>query len=153
MLNILDLTYRIEGRILFENATANIPTGHKVGLVGRNGVGKSTLLKILNKELNAEGGSITTSRGAKIGMVSQEAPGGPESLIDWVLSQHTEMNDLLAEAETCTDPERISDIQLRLVDIDAHSAESRAATILSGLGFDADAQKRACGDFSGGWRM
>ncbi len=153
MLNIQDLTYRIEGRILFENATANIPSGHKVGLVGRNGVGKSTLLKILNKELNAEGGHITTSRGAKIGMVSQEAPGGPESLIEWVLSQHTEMNDLFTEAETCTDPERISDIQLRLVDINAHSAKSRAATILSGLGFDEDAQKRACGDFSGGWRM
>ena len=153
MLNILDLTYRIEGRLLFENATANIPSGHKVGLVGRNGVGKTTLLKILNKELNAEGGHITTSRGAKIGMVSQEAPGGPESLIEWVLAQHTEMNDLFAEAETCTDPERISDIQLRLVDIDAHSAKSRAATILSGLGFDHDAQQRACADFSGGWRM
>lgn len=153
MLNILDLTYRIEGRILFENATCNIPTGHKVGLVGRNGVGKTTLLKILNKELNAEGGHISTSRGAKIGMVSQEAPGGPESLIEWVLAQHTEMNDLFAEAETCTDPGRISDIQLRLVDIDAHSAKSRAATILSGLGFDDDAQQRACADFSGGWRM
>ncbi len=153
MLHINDLTFHIEGKRIFNAATAGIPTGHKVGLVGRNGAGKSTLLKLITGELNPDDGSITMTRGARIGYVAQEAPGGDRSLIDWVLDADTERAALLAEAETATDANRIADIQIRLTDIDAHSAPARAATILSGLGFDHAAQQRACQEYSGGWRM
>ncbi len=153
MLHINNLSYRIEGKPIFENATAGIPTGHKVGLVGRNGAGKTTLLKLITGELSAEDGSIFTPKTSRIGYVAQEAPGGPVTLIDWVLEADSERADLLAEAETATEPDRIAEIQIRLADIDAHSAPARAARILSGLGFDQDAQNRPCSEYSGGWRM
>ena len=135
MLHINDLTYRIEGKTILDSATAAIPPGHKVGLVGRNGAGKTTLLRLLKGEISPDDGSITTPRNARIGHVAQEAPGGDNSLIDWVLAADTERAALLAEAETAIDPHRIGEIQLRLTDIDAHSAPARAAQILSGLGF------------------
>jgi ATP-binding cassette, subfamily F, member 3 len=153
MLHINDLTYHIEGKRIFDAATAGIPTGHKVGLVGRNGAGKSTLLKLVTGDLHPDDGSITMSRGARVGYVAQEAPGGDKSLIAWVLDADTERATLLREAETATDANRIAEIQIRLTDIDAHSAPARAATILSGLGFDEVAQQRPCRDYSGGWRM
>ncbi len=153
MLHINDLTFHIEGKRIFDAATAGIPTGHKVGLVGRNGAGKSTLLRLITGEYHPDDGSITMTRGARIGYVAQEAPGGDKSLIAWVLEADRERAALLAEAETATDANRIGEIQVRLMDIDAHSAPARAATILSGLGFDEAAQQRACGAYSGGWRM
>jgi len=153
MLHINDLTYRIEGRLILDRASAGIPAGHKVGLVGRNGAGKSTLLKLIIGDLSPEDGSITLPKHGRLGYVAQEAPGGSDTLIDWVLSADTERADLLAESETASDPERIADIQLRLNDIGAHTAPARAAQILAGLGFDETAQNRACSEFSGGWRM
>ncbi len=153
MLHINHLTYRIEGRPIFDGATAGIPAGHKVGLVGRNGAGKTTLLRLITGEIAPDDGSISWPKSTRLGYVSQEAPGGDVSLIDWILEADTERASLLAEAETATDPGRIADIQIRLTDIDAHSAPARAARILSGLGFDDAAQKRTCREFSGGWRM
>ncbi len=153
MLHVNELTYRIEGRPILSGATCAIPSGHKVGLVGRNGAGKTTLFKLIIGDLAPDDGSITIQRGLKVGHVAQEAPGGSETLIEWVLTQDKERASLLAEAETATDPHRIAAIHERLGDIDAHSAPSRAAQILSGLGFDEEAQARACREFSGGWRM
>ncbi len=153
MLHVNELVYRIEGRLILDRATAAIPAGHRVGLVGRNGSGKTTLLRLLTGEVSPEDGSISTPRNARIATVAQEAPGGPESLIDTVLAADTVRAGLLAEAETATDPERIAEIQLRLTDIGAHSAPARAATILAGLGFDEAAQQRPCSEYSGGWRM
>jgi ATP-binding cassette subfamily F protein 3 len=153
MLHINDLTYRIEGKPIFESATAAIPEGHKTGLVGRNGAGKSTLLKLIAGELHGDDGSITMPRGARVGYIAQEAPGGPESLIDWVLAADTGRASLLDEAETATDPHRIAEIHTRLSDIGAHAAPARAAAILTGLGFDDAAQLRSCSELSGGWRM
>ncbi len=153
MLHINDLTFRIEGKPILEAATAGIPTGHKVGLIGRNGTGKTTLLRLITGELTPDGGSITLSKGARIGHVAQEAPGGPESLIGWVLAADVERELLLAEGDRATDPTRIGQIQERLNDIGAHAAPARAAQILAGLGFDEAAQQRACAEFSGGWRM
>ncbi|MEO0388921.1 MAG: ATP-binding cassette domain-containing protein, partial [Pseudomonadota bacterium] len=153
MLRLTDLRYSIAGKPLLEGASATLPAGHKVGLVGRNGTGKTTLFRLIRGEIPLDGGEIELPRRAKIGGVRQEAPAGPTSLIDTVLAADTERGALLAEAETATDPGRIAEIQTRLVDIDAHSAEARAATILSGLGFDAAAQARACAEYSGGWRM
>ncbi|MGH1577077.1 ABC-F family ATP-binding cassette domain-containing protein [Planktotalea sp.] len=153
MLKISDITYSVAGRTLVENASVTIPAGHKVGLVGRNGSGKTTLFKIIRKEMVLDTGSVHMPQGWKIGGVSQEVPGNEVSLIDTVLRADTEREALLAEAETATDPGRISEIQTRLTDIDAWSAEARAATILRGLGFTHEEQQQPCSAFSGGWRM
>lgn len=152
MLHVNDLTYRIGDRLILDHASFNLPTGSKVGLVGRNGAGKTTLFRIIQGELATESGSITLPRGMRIGAVAQEAPGGPERLIDVVLAADKERTALLAEAATA-DGIRRAEIEMRLTDIGAHSAPSRAAAILHGLGFDAQAQERPCSDFSGGWRM
>ncbi len=153
MLHINGLTYRLGERLLIESATAALPSGARVGLVGRNGAGKTTLLRLIRGDLSPESGSITAPKGARLGSVEQEAPGGTETLIDFVLSADVERTALIVEAESASDPERIADIQTRLVDLDAHAAPARAARILSGLGFDEEAQNRALGAFSGGWRM
>ena len=153
MLSINSLTFRMAGRLLLEDASLSVPSGTKIGLVGKNGTGKTTLFKIITGDLAPESGSISLVRNARVGQVAQEAPGGPDSLLDFVLRADKERSALLTEAETATDPNRISEIYTRLGDIDAYSAEARAGTILSGLGFDADAQQRPCSDFSGGWRM
>ena len=153
MLRISDITYSVEGRPLFEGASATIPTGHKVGLVGRNGAGKTTLFRLIRGELTLEGGEISVPNRARIGGVSQEVPSSNVSLIDTVLAADTERAALMAESETATDGDRIAEIQTRLADIDAWSAEGRAASILKGLGFDDPDQQRPCSDFSGGWRM
>ncbi len=153
MLRISDITYSVEGRPLFDGASATIPTGHKVGLVGRNGTGKTTLFRLIKGELALEGGSISLPSRARIGGIAQEAPASDVSLINTVLAADIERAELMAEAETATDPGRIAEVQTRLADIDAWSAEARAASILKGLGFDEEAQQRPCADFSGGWRM
>jgi ATP-binding cassette subfamily F protein 3 len=153
MLKIEDITYNVEGRPLFEGASATIPTGHKVGLVGRNGAGKTTLFRLIRGELALEGGAITLPQRARIGGVAQEVPSSETSLLDTVLAADTERASLMAEAETAHDPHRIAEIQARLADIDAWSAEGRASSILKGLGFDAEEQLMPCSAFSGGWRM
>ncbi|OHV76285.1 ABC-F family ATP-binding cassette domain-containing protein [Rhizobium sp. LCM 4573] len=153
MITITDLSARIAGRLLLDNASVTLPAGTKAGLVGRNGAGKSTLFRVITGDLTAETGSVSIPKNARIGQVAQEAPGTEEPLIEIVLSADKERAALLAEAETATDPHRIAEIQMRLVDIDAHSAEARAASILAGLGFDQAAQQRPASSFSGGWRM
>ncbi len=153
MLQISSIAYTISGRPIFKDASASINAGHKVGLVGSNGIGKSTLFRlILNPEL-LDGGEIFVPPRWRVGMTSQEAPGGPERLVDVVLAADTERAALLAEEEACQQPERLAEIHARLTDIDAHSAPARAAQILAGLGFDEEAQQRPCSDYSGGWRM
>ncbi|HVW54255.1 MAG TPA: ABC-F family ATP-binding cassette domain-containing protein [Rhizobiaceae bacterium] len=153
MLTINDLSLRIAGRLLLDHASLSLPSGAKAGLVGRNGTGKTTLFRAITGDLSPETGSIGLPRNTRIGQVAQEAPGTEEPLIDIVLKADKERAALLAEAEIATDPHRIAEIQTRLGDIDAHSAEARAATILAGLGFDAEAQLRPASSFSGGWRM
>ena len=153
MLHINDLVFRLGPRILFDGATAAIPTGARTGFVGRNGTGKTTLFKMISGELHPESGTLSIPSRMKLGQVEQEAPGGPTTLIEFVLEADRERASLLAEAETATEPGRIAEIQTRLVDIEAHAAPSRAATILTGLGFDEAAQNRALSEFSGGWRM
>ncbi len=153
MLQIRGITYRIGGRLLLSGASAALPDGHKIGLVGRNGTGKTTLIKLILGELSTESGSIGVPRNARIGTVAQEAPGGPESLLETVMEGDKERAELLREAEIASDPHRIADIQTRLADINAHSAPARAARILAGLGFSEETQNGPCSALSGGWRM
>ncbi|MEM5544243.1 ABC-F family ATP-binding cassette domain-containing protein [Sulfitobacter sp. AS92] len=153
MLRISEINYSVEGRPLFEEASAVIPEGHKVGIVGRNGAGKTTLFKIIRGELSLDSGEFSLPSRAKIGGVAQEVPSSETTLIDTVLAADVERARLMLEAETAEDPTRIADIQTRLADIDAWSAEGRAASILKGLGFDDEEQQMPCSAFSGGWRM
>lgn len=153
MLHINDLTFRMEGRLLLDHVTAALPPGQKVGFVGRNGTGKSTLLKVITGEYVTETGGVSYPKNWRVGMVRQEVLAGPTSLLDTVLAADLERASLLAEAETATDPNRIAEIHTRLADMGAHAAPARAAEILAGLGFDEAAQGRPCADFSGGWRM
>ena len=153
MLTITDLTCRMAGRPLLEGASLTLPAGHKAGLIGRNGTGKTTLLKLIAGDLHGDSGEIRLPNGTRVGRIAQEAPSGPQSLLDTVLAADTERQSLLDEAEHATDGHRIADIHQRLHELDAHSAPARAGAILHGLGFDAAAQQRPCSDFSGGWRM
>jgi ATP-binding cassette subfamily F protein 3 len=153
MLSITDISVRIAGRLLIDHGTAQIVPGARVGLIGRNGAGKSTLFQAIRGELPLEAGTIAIPPRWRVGSLAQEAPNGPDSLIDVVLKADRERDALLGEADTAHDPHRIAEIQTRLVDIDAHSAPARAAAILSGLGFSTADQARPCSEFSGGWRM
>jgi len=153
MLHINNLVYRIQGRLLFDHASAAISTGHRVGLVGRNGTGKSTLLRIILGEAQPDDGIIRMPQRATVGTVAQEAPDGEETPIGHVLSADAEREALLAEREASPDLIRAGEIELRLVEIEAHAAPARAARILAGLGFDHEAQQRPLRTFSGGWRM
>ncbi|MEP3112882.1 ABC-F family ATP-binding cassette domain-containing protein [Nisaea sp.] len=157
MIKITDMTFRIAGRTLFDSASATIPDGHKVGLVGRNGTGKSTLLKLLTDTYHPDGGDIFVSGGRgvddPIGMVSQEAPSGPDTPLEVVLRADKERERLIQESETTQDPMRIAEVQTRLADIGAHAAPAKAAAILAGLGFEDSMQSQPMSSFSGGWRM
>ena len=153
MLTIDDLSVRVAGRLLIDGASARIPADARVGLVGRNGTGKTTLFHVIVGEMAPESGAVTLPPRARIGRLAQEAPSGPESLIEVVLAADTERARLLKEAETERDHDRIAEIQTRLADIGAHAAPARAAGILAGLGFSHADQQRACAEFSGGWRM
>ena len=153
MLTISNITYRIQGRPLFEGASLVLPDGATAGFVGKNGSGKTTLFRLILGQIALDAGSIEVNRRARIGAVAQEAPATSLSVLETVMAADTERAALLAEAETATDAHRISDIHMRLADIDAHTAEARAATILKGLGFEQDRQLGPTSELSGGWRM
>jgi len=152
VLTIRDLTLRVGPRPLMEGADFTLDTGRKVGLVGRNGAGKSSLLKVITGEWQPDGGQVRLAARARLGIVAQEAPGGETSLLDCVLEADVERTALLAEIETA-DGHRQAEIHERLIAIDADTGPARAATILAGLGFDAAAQARPLSSYSGGWRM
>lgn len=153
MLSINSLTYRISGRTILENCNLNIMDGWRVGVVGLNGAGKSTLFKLAAGELQADGGDITLTSKHRLGMVRQDIPDSDTPLIDLVISAHPEMAQLLKDSETETDPYKIGDIHMRLAELDAYTAPSRAAILLTGLGFKDEQLYEPFSSFSGGWRM
>ena len=155
MLTISNLDFRVEARPLFEGASAQIASGWKVGLVGRNGTGKSTLLRLIREEVTNKDSdnSIRMNKGARLGWVAQEIAPSETCIMDVVLAADTERHALMLEADTASDPMRIANIHMRLADIDAWSAEARAAEVLMGLGFEHQDLSRPAREFSGGWRM
>lgn len=153
MITINNLTVRLGGREILLNASAAIPPGGRIGLIGRNGAGKSTLMKALIGQIEPDEGSIDLPRRARLGYIAQEAPSGSITPFEAVLAGDSERAQLLAEAETCADMDRLGDLHDRLLAIDAYAAPSRAAIILTGLGFDEDMQVRPLDTFSGGWKM
>ena len=153
MLHLDDVTLRIGGRVLLDRARLHLPAGQRTGLVGANGSGKTTLLRLIRGELQPDDGELRLRRGARIGGVAQEAPGGQQTPRQAVLDADRERAQLLVEAETVKDPHRIAEVQTRLADIGADAAPARASRILEGLGFDQRAQAEPLDAFSGGWRM
>ncbi len=153
MLIIDDLSVRIAGRLLLDRTSARITEGARIGLVGRNGSGKSTLFNVITGDAPHEQGDIEIPSRWRVGRLAQEAPNGPESLVEVVLKADVERNRLLEQAEIEQDPHQIAEIQIRLADMGAYAAPARAAAILSGLGFSGEDQQRPCSEFSGGWRM
>jgi ATP-binding cassette subfamily F protein 3 len=153
MLNLTDITVRLGGRTIIDGATAKLPPRSRVGLIGRNGAGKTTLVRVIAGMLEPDTGSVDMPRGSRLGYIAQEAPAGQATPFETVLAADTERAVLMHEAETSHDPDRLGEIHERLNAIDAHTAPSRAARILVGLGFDEEAQHRPLDSFSGGWRM
>lgn len=156
MLDIKDVTVRFGARILFDNASAFIANGQKVGLVGANGCGKTTLFKIITGEFIPDEGEALFSKNERIASVAQDAPDSSEPLIDCILKADTERTRLLMDLEKAEQEKNgilVGEIHERLTAIDAASANARAAEILYGLGFDEEAQQRPVSSFSGGWRM
>ncbi|MEO6387381.1 MAG: ABC-F family ATP-binding cassette domain-containing protein [Croceibacterium sp.] len=153
MITITNLTVRLGGRTILDRASAAIPPGGRVGLIGRNGAGKSTLMKVLVGQLDPDEGSVEMPRRTRLGYIAQEAPNGTMSPFETVLAADVERTELLAESEHCTDAHRLGDIHDRLLAIDAYTAPSRAAIILTGLGFNETMQEQPLDTFSGGWKM
>jgi ATP-binding cassette subfamily F protein 3 len=153
MLKIEDLTYRVGGRTLLDGASATVPDGHRIGLVGANGTGKTTLLRLITGDIPIDGGSIETGNRDSIGTVAQEEPDGSKTPLQTVIASHAELAELMYAAENEPDRADIGEIHARLIDLDGHRAEARAARILAGLGFDEDMQNSTLDTFSGGWRM
>lgn len=153
MFTINSVTVRLGGRTILDGASASIPPGGRVGLIGRNGAGKSTLMKVLVGQLDPDDGSVDMPKRTRLGYIAQEAPSGETTPFEAVLAADTERAALLEEAEHCVDPDRLGDLHERLLAIDAYSAPSRAAIILTGLGFDEAMQARPLDSFSGGWKM
>ena len=153
MIDLKNITYRIAGRTLIDKSSLSIPDGHHVGLIGQNGTGKSTLFKLINKEIELDSGDIIMSPSSVLGIVRQDLQDDDTSLLDVVLNADIERKMLLEEAEIATDANRISEIYTRLSDIHAYEAPSKASIILSGLGFSIEDQGRSINNFSGGWKM
>ena len=143
-------------KLLFENVTFQVHAGHRVGLVGANGSGKTSLFMLLLGELEADDGDVQIIRGARIAHVSQESPHGRQSALDHVMDGDEELRSLQAairESEREEAAETLHDLYERMDQIDGFAAEARAARLLHGLGFEEAQYHSPVDEFSGGWRM
>ncbi len=152
MIDIQDITIRISGKVLLDKASAHISDNQKVGLVGANGCGKSTLFRALLGGLETETGSISLPERAKVASVAQEITDTTVPVLDYVLSQDKERASLLSRLDNASVAEQ-AEIHERLMAIGSASAPARASAILYGLGFSNADLSRPISEFSGGWRM
>ncbi len=153
MIKIEKISFSIGGRKLLDTGNITIPSGHKIGVVGRNGTGKTTLFGLIKGDLELESGQIILPKNAKIDDVKQEISENELSVLETILAADEERETLIKQSKTEKDPDRIAEIQIRLEDIRAWSAEARASAILKGLGFTEEDNHLPCKSFSGGWRM
>lgn len=152
MIDINDITVRIGSKVLLSGASAHISDGQKVGLIGANGCGKSTLFRVLRGELETETGTVVFPSRHKVVFVEQEMKDVSVPILEFVLNKDEERSRLLQSLENASE-EELAEIHERLRIIGASSAEARAAEILVGLGFSPEDFSRPIKEFSGGWRM
>ena len=152
MLDVKNISYSISNRKLFENASFNIPSGYHVGLVGKNGIGKTTLFNLIDKNLLLDEGEINLQKRKKISVLQQEIPNTNLSILDYVLSTDSETQLLIEEFENSKDQNRIIELSSILDEKNAYKDEWKASYILSGLGFKKDDQSKKINELSGGWR-
>lgn len=154
MIDIKELSFHFGLRTLFDETSVMIQDGQKVGLVGMNGCGKSTLFKLIEGKFSPDGGKIEISRGTQIASVAQEIADPSVRLLPYVLSSHKEMTRLNQELENPSiSGERMAEIFDKLEMLGVHSAEAKACAILSGLGFSNEDFNRPLKEFSGGWQV
>jgi ATP-binding cassette subfamily F protein 3 len=156
MLQLKDLSFRRGPHRLLEASTLTIYPGWKVGLVGANGCGKSSLFALLRDELHADAGEVAIPAGWEIAHVAQHTPDTDRPAIEFALDGDRELRRLqseLAEAEAAGEGLRQAELHGRLESIGAYEAESRAARLLHGLGFAPGDERRPVNSYSGGWRM
>ena len=156
MITISNLRLQRGQKVLLENANARIDIGQRVGIIGRNGTGKSSLFALLRSELHADAGDVIIPAHWVLAHVAQEMPETDESALDYVLAGDAELVELnaeLARAEQADDGTQIAHCHAELARIDAYSAPARAAQLLNGLGFAQNLQSNPVSSFSGGWRM
>ena len=152
MLDVAKISYSISKRKLFEDASFKIPPGYHVGLVGKNGIGKTTLFNLIDKSLGLDEGSINIQKGKKLSVLQQEIPPSNLSILDYVINSDSETQDLIYEFETSTDQNRIMELSSILDDLGAFKDNWKASYILSGLGFHKDEHSKKLSELSGGWR-
>ncbi len=156
VIQLSDVTIMRGSKYLLENASASIFPGQKVGIIGRNGCGKSTLFAAIKGEIAPELGTLSVPRNFKISAVSQQTPSLDISALDYVKQGDKELNELLCEKEKAyaqNNGEKIALIEDKLGIAGAWTIDSRAKILLHGLGFSEDEMTKAVKEFSGGWRM
>ncbi|MBP3222253.1 MAG: ATP-binding cassette domain-containing protein [Neisseriaceae bacterium] len=156
MLNIQNISLQRGNKLLLNNASFQLYPKMKVGLIGKNGCGKSSLLALIRGEILPDQGEIFYPKHWKIASVKQETPSSPLSALDYVLSADNELKNIQAAlkmAEEKNDGIQIAHLHTQLEEIGAYDINARASKLLSGLGFSDEEQKLAVKSFSGGWRM
>ncbi|NOS94801.1 MAG: ATP-binding cassette domain-containing protein [Methylotenera sp.] len=156
MIQFKQLTLTRGSKILIQDASLQLHPGHKVGLTGANGAGKSSLFALLRGELHPETGDLDMPASWVVAHVAQETPALAMPAIEFVLDGDAELREIeagLASAEANHQGELIAELHQRLTDIEGYSAKARAAELLSGLGFSQANLQQAVSTFSGGWRV
>ena len=156
MLNIQNISLQRGNKLLLNNASFQLYPKMKVGLIGKNGCGKSSLFALIRGEILADKGEVAYPKHWKIASVKQETPSSNLSALDYVLSADNELQNIqaaLANVEEKNDGVLIANLHTQLEEIGAYDIKSRAAKLLSGLGFSDEEQNLAVKSFSGGWRM
>lgn len=153
MLNIHNLTYLQNGLLLLQNVNLQIFANQRIGLVGKNGCGKSTLFRLIRGEIHPDSGEIVLQAGKTLAFVEQEIINSQQSALEFVLDGDAELRQL-EQILACEVHDQIwFEAQHRYEAIDGYSAPARAAQLLNGLGFTNEALEQPVNQFSGGWRM
>ena len=152
MLDVNKISYSVSQRKLFEGASFKIPSGYHVGLVGQNGIGKTTLFNLIDKSLGLDEGTINIEKNKKVSLLEQEIPQSDLSILEYVIASDSYVQDLINEFETSVDQNRILELSSILEDLDAFKDNWKASYILSGLGFHKNEHSKKLSELSGGWR-